>query len=126
MRNADTKTERASEIERKDCPASESCNRYNVLSSLASGLEGGRQDMGRKCRKVELAAHRVVHDALEGLQEDQDVGGLAASDPVIVVVLSQLVDLLQRQAGAHAPQVRSDVKALIQHTAMLTQKYTPA
>ena len=82
--------------------------------------------MGRKCRKVELAAHRVVHDALEGLQEDQDVGGLAASDPVIVVVLSQLVDLLQRQAGAHAPQIRSDVKALIQHTAMLTQKYTPA
>ena len=37
---------------------------------------------------------------------------LAASDPVIVVVLRQLVDLLQRQRGAHPAQVWRDVKAL--------------
>lgn len=63
------------------------------------------------------ATHRVVHDALERLKEDQDVSGLAASsDPVIVVVLRQLVDLLQGEARAHAPQVGGDVKALSQHT----------
>ncbi len=43
---------------------------------------------------LKQAAHRVVHDALEGLQEDQYVSGLAAGDPVIVVMLCQLVDLL--------------------------------
>ena len=37
---------------------------------------------------------------------------LAARDPVIVVVLRQLVDLLQRERGAHSPQVWRDVKAL--------------
>ena len=37
---------------------------------------------------------------------------LAASDPVIVVVLRQLVDLLERERGAHPAQVRRDVKAL--------------
>ena len=37
---------------------------------------------------------------------------LAASDPVIVVVLCQLVDLLERERGAHPAQVWRDVKAL--------------
>lgn len=57
-----------------------------------------------------------VHNPFQGLQEDQGVGGLAAGDPVIVVVLRQLVDLLQRQAAAHTPQIRRDVKALRQRT----------
>lgn len=61
-------------------------------------------------------AHCVVHNALERLKEDQDVGRLAAGgDPVIVVVLRQLVDLLQGEARTHAPQVGCDVKALSQH-----------
>ncbi len=57
-------------------------------------------------------AYSGVYDALQGLEKDDGVSGLAAGDPVVVVVLCQLVDLLQRQAAAHAPQVRRDVKAL--------------
>lgn len=59
-----------------------------------------------------MEAHSGVHDALEGLQEDEGVGGLAARDPVVMVVLRQLVYLLQRQARAHAAQVWRYVKAL--------------
>ena len=57
-------------------------------------------------------AYSGVDDAFEGLEEDDGVGGLAAGDPIVVVVLRQLVDLLQRQAAAHAPQVRRDVEPL--------------
>lgn len=78
-----------------------------ITSAIDKETQGTSQKGGR--------VHRVVHNALERLEEDQDVGGLAAGDPVIVVVLCQLIDLLQRQAGAHPAQLWSDVKALCHH-----------
>ena len=57
---------------------------------------------------------KAVHYKLDALQQEDSVGVLPTSEPVVVVVFSQPIQLLQGEGWTHAPQVCADVNTLQQ------------
>lgn len=81
--------------------------------------------LGLKFNKMHPHKHVPFRVQLEGRRSDLRAGD--PSDPVIVMVLCQLVDLLQGERGAHAPEVASDVEALggLPHAVILALEQVP-
>ena len=80
-----------------------------TMSWTGAGL-GNRGVVHRTWRH--LAGPPSVSKALERGQERQGVSTVASRDPVVMVVLRQLVDLLQAQGRAGAPDVCLEVSSL--------------
>ena len=76
----------------------------------------------QSCISLLERAHRTVNNPLEGLQQVNCVGGLAASDPVIMMVLCQFVDLLQCESWKSGSQAGCDV-CILQHMTTSNFRY---